>query len=83
MTLAYLHDFLLWCLTINYGILLLWFLVFLLARDWMFKIHTKWFAIPADRFDSIHYSLIGLYKIGILLFNLVPFIAVYSLGNGG
>ena len=29
-------DFLLWCVGLNYAVLLIWLLVFMLAHDWMF-----------------------------------------------
>ena len=43
MTLESALDFLLWCLVINYGILLLWFLAFWFGHDWMFRVHSRWF----------------------------------------
>ena len=35
MSIELARNFLLWCTVINYGILLVWFLVFTLAHDWM------------------------------------------------
>ena len=69
-------DFLLWCLVINYGILLLWFLVFRFSHDWMFRLHSRWFNMSKERFDSIHYAAMAAYKVGILLLNLVPYVAL-------
>lgn len=71
------REFLLWCTVINYGILLLWFLFFTLAHDWMYRFHGRWFSFTPERFDGIHYLAMALYKIGILLFNLVPLLVVY------
>ena len=36
---------LLWCAVINYGILLVWFLFFMLAHDRMYLFHSRWFHI--------------------------------------
>ena len=69
-------DFLLWCLVINYGILLLWFLVFRFSHDWMFRLHSRWFHMSKERFDSIHYAAMAAYKVGVLLLNLVPYVAL-------
>ncbi len=69
-------GFLLWCLLLNYGILLLWFLVFCLGHDWMLQLHGRWFRLSHERFDAIHYASMSMYKIGILLFNLVPYVAL-------
>ena len=70
------QDFLLWCIVVNYGILLLWFLVFWFGHDWIFKLHSRWFQMSKERFDSIHYACMAVYKVGILLFNLGPYVAL-------
>ena len=71
-----LTDFLLWCTILNYLILFLWFIVFCLAHEWMFKLHGRWFRLTAAQFDALHYGGMAAYKIGILLLNLVPYIAL-------
>ena len=80
MTIAVTRDFLLWCTVINYGVLLVWFLAFVFAHDWMFRIHGKWFHLSRDQFDALHYAGMSILKIGIVLFNLVPFIVLSILG---
>jgi hypothetical protein len=42
----------------------------------MYRLHGRWFRIPEDRFDAIHYAGMAVYKIGILLLNLVPLVAL-------
>jgi hypothetical protein len=76
MTVDMMRDALLWCAVINYSILLWWFLVFSLARNWLYRLHGRWFQLPAERFDAIHYAGMAIYKIGIFLFNLAPWIAL-------
>jgi hypothetical protein len=71
------QAFLLWCLVINYGILLLWFFVFWFGHNWMFTLHNRWFHLQVERFDSIHYASMAAYKLGILLLNLTPYIALH------
>jgi hypothetical protein len=61
---------------INYGILVIWFLFFILAHDWMHLFHGRWFHISVEQFDMLHYAAMAIYKIGILLFNLVPLVAL-------
>ena len=80
MTVGAAHDFLLSCLVVNYGILLLWFLVFWFCHDWMLKLHSRWFHMSTERFDTIHYVCMAVYKIGILLFNLAPYVALRLFG---
>jgi hypothetical protein len=77
MSLEVLRDLLLWCAVINYGVLLWWFLFFILAHDWMHRFHGRWFRLPVESFDAMHYAGMTLYKIGIILFNLVPYVALH------
>lgn len=79
MNIAQLIDFLLYCMLINYVILLIWFFAFTFAKSWMKKLHRQWFNLSDQNFDAIHYSAMAVYKIGILLLNLVPLIALKLL----
>jgi hypothetical protein len=81
MSIEFTRSFLLWCTVINYGILLMWFLLFVLARDWMRRFHGRWFRLSDERFDALHYLGMSIYKIGILLFNLVPFVVLWIVGS--
>lgn len=76
MSLETMRSFLLGCIGINYGILLLWFLAFTLAHDTLYRLHTRWFRISVEQFDSAHYTAMAIYKIGILLLNLAPYLAL-------
>ena len=38
--------------------------------------HGKWFRLSGEQFDALHYGGMAMFKIGILLFNLVPLIAL-------
>jgi hypothetical protein len=67
------------CTVINYGILLVWFLAFVLAHDLMQRVHGRWFHLSLEQFDSIHYAGMSIFKIGILLLNLAPFLALSIL----
>ena len=51
-------------------------LAFVFARDFVFRTHTRWFKIPEERFDEIHYAMMGYYKLAFALFNLVPYLAL-------
>ena len=76
MTTNDIRDILLWCTGLNYAVLLVWFGVFVFAHEWMYRIHGRWFKFPLESFDAIHYAGLAVYKIGILLFFLVPFVAL-------
>lgn len=71
-----LKEFLIWSTVINYGVILLWFGVFMFAHDWMYRMHSSWFRLSVETFNAIHYAGIAFYKIGVLLLNLVPLIVL-------
>lgn len=84
MTLQFASNFLLWCTVLNYAVLLVWFVAFMLAHGWMRRLHGRWFRLSEECFDGIHYAGMAVYKIGILLFNLVPYVALRILaGHAG
>ncbi len=76
MSIEVTRNLLLWSTIINWGILLVWFLIFAFAHDWIQGIHGRWFRLSRDQFDAIHYAVMGIFKIGIILFNLVPYIVL-------
>ena len=76
MSIEMIRKALLWCGVINYGILLVWFLFFILAHDGMHLLHGRWFHLSLEQFDMLHYAGMSIYKIGILLLNVVPYIAL-------
>ena len=80
MTFEIIRDVLAWCSVINVGLLLFWALGFMLAHDLIYRIHGKWFKLSAERFDAFHYSGMGFFKIGIILFNIVPYFALRIAG---
>ena len=69
-----------WCIIINMGIFLWWFLWFILAHDFMYRYHGKWFKLSEEQFDAVHYAGMALYKIGIWLFTIAPYLALHIVG---
>ena len=74
-----LAEFLLWCTVVNSVLLIFWGILFVVARRWMFAVHTRWFALSEESFGRIHYTGMLFYKVGVLLFNLVPYVVVRFL----
>jgi len=46
------------------------------GHDFMYRIHGKWFKLSEEKFDAIHYALIGFFKLSMILFNIVPYLAL-------
>ena len=53
----------------------IWFLAFVWFHDAILRLHGRWFRLTRERFDAISYGGMAIYKIGVLLFNLVPWLA--------
>jgi hypothetical protein len=62
------------------GLLVLSSLIFLCAGDWVYGIHSKWFSISRETFNVAIYSFMGLYKILVFVFNLIPCVALLIVG---
>ena len=80
MTIQMARDAFLWCSIINYGLLVVWFLLLALLREWLYRLWGKWFRLSAAQFEAINFAGMALFKIGILLFNVVPYVALRIVG---
>ncbi len=76
MNVETLTAFLGWCTLLNFGLLLYWALFIIFAHDWTYRMHSRWFKLSPEKFDSLHYSLMGFFKMGVIIFNLVPYLAL-------
>lgn len=80
MTIEIIRSTLAWCTVINWVLLLWWLLFFTLAHDWTYRFHSKWFNLSVEKFDAIHYAGMAFFKMCILMFNLVPYLALRIVG---
>ena len=76
MDINMLRSFFMWCTIINGGLLILVSLILLFARDWVYRMHTRWFPMPKETFNVVIYCFVGFYKIIFFTFSLVPFLAL-------
>ena len=80
MSIEMLRSTLLWCTAINYAVLLIWFLLYVLPHGWLYRLWGRWFHLTDEQFDALSFGGILLYKLGIMLFNLAPLVALYLAG---
>ena len=80
MTLDTIRQVLLYSFLINYGILILWFVLLAFPHAWMYRLWGRFFKLSEERFDAINLAGIVFYKIAILFFNLVPYAALRIVG---
>jgi hypothetical protein len=77
MNIHEIKEVLLWCVGINYALLFIWAGIFIWAHDALYRMHARWFKLSAATFDTMNCAGIGIYKLGIILLNLVPLAALY------
>jgi hypothetical protein len=77
MSMEMVRSFLLWCTVINYAVLVVWFLVYRLAHGWLWRLWARWFRLTEEQFDAVNFGGMAVYKVGVLLLNLVPCVALY------
>lgn len=80
MTLDILRGFLAWCTVINLCLYFLSFVVCAFAGDWVYRMHNTWFPMSRQAFNLAIYGFMGLYKLFIIVFNVVPYVALAIAG---
>jgi hypothetical protein len=80
MDVQMLTRFFMWCTILNMGLLVLSFLILAFAGDFVYKIHGKWFPMPRETFNVVLYSFLGMYKIIVFVFNVIPWAALAIIG---
>ncbi len=56
------------------------FVLLAFASDFVYRIQSKWFPMPRDRFNVVVYSFIGFYKLLVLILCVIPWIALAIIG---
>ncbi len=72
--------FFMWCTIINMGMLILSSLVCIYLREFSFQMNHKYFGIPREAFNVGICAFIAVFKMTVIVFNLVPYVALVILG---
>ena len=80
MNIETVRNALLWCTIINYGILIVWFVFFMFPHEWLYRLWGRWFRMRPEQFDALNLGGIAIFKILVIIFNLVPYIALRIVG---
>jgi len=67
------------CFFLSFVLLLLWFVFYLVAADWGYSIHSRWFELSRHDFDLMNYYGMALIKTGAILFFLFPYLSIKLL----
>ncbi|MBU3069428.1 hypothetical protein KOI40_06315 [Aestuariicella sp. G3-2] len=65
-----------WCAIMNIAIVSCWFVMMTFAGDWVYRLHSRWFDMPRERFAEIHYVGMMRYKLASFMFTIVPYLAL-------
>ena len=78
MDIATITDFFKYCSIINFSILLIASIIIIMTKDFTYNVHSKlgfWEGSKEAHKQSM-YSILGNYKILIIIFNVVPYFAL-------
>ena len=76
MDIEMLTKLFMWCTILNLGLLMFSFLILAFNGDFVYKMHSKWFPMPRETSNIVLYSFIGMYKIIVFVFNVVPWVVL-------
>jgi hypothetical protein len=82
MDIPTLTGFFMWCTILNGGLLLFWSVVYMLAPNLVFRLQTRFFPLDQKTFALVFCGFLGVFKIFVLVFNLVPWLALLIMGRG-
>jgi len=80
MDMELLKAFFMWSAIINMVLFTYVTLMCVALGDWIFKIHGKLFSLERKTFNTVVYSFLGFYKIVVIVFSLVPWLALLIVG---
>lgn len=66
---------------INYGLILIMTLFFLFALDPIYDIQSHFLDVPKEKYNALWFLIIGIWKILVLVFNLIPYLALRIIGR--
>jgi len=69
-------QFLGWCTVLHVGTYIVSVVTMLVMRSAMLRRNTSWFGLSADEFVRLGWSWLAAYKLGILLFAMIPWLAL-------
>lgn len=76
MDLQTLQTFLGWCVILNFAVMMYLFVVVVLAGDWIHRLYGRWFPMSREAFYLTMYAFLGVYKMLVIAFNVVPYLVL-------
>lgn len=76
MSVEQLTSFFAWCTVINFIWMAIAAVFVMTLRDWIMDTHSRIFGIARDALPVIYMKYLAYFKIGVILFNLTPYLAL-------
>ena len=76
MTLEQLTTLFKWMMIINIGILTISSILIMVLKNVICRMHGKLFGLKEDQVAMAAYGYLGLFKVLVILFSIVPYIAL-------
>ena len=80
MDIETLTTFFMWCTILNVGVLVLSSIMLVFCGDFSYRMNHRFFSISREAFNVTAVCFIALFKIFVIVFNLVPYIALLIIG---
>ena len=64
-----------WCTIINVAVFILSAIMIITVPDFIYATQGQLFDLPRDALNISLYAFLGIFKLAILIFNLVPYVA--------
>lgn len=75
-----LTAFFMWCTIVNIALLAWAALWFMLAPDFTYRVQSTLFPLTRETFNVVMYGFLGAYKLLIIVFSVVPYVALLIVG---
>jgi hypothetical protein len=76
ITLGSIQEILGWCSVINIGLLIFSSVTILAMRGPIVKIHSKMYFLSEEDLSRAYFQYLAQFKIAVIVFNIVPYIAL-------
>lgn len=80
MDIETLTRFFMWCTIIDGGLFIIWVAFFALAPNLIYRVQNTIFPLPREKFDVVIYSALAFFKLILIFFNIVPYVALLIIG---
>ncbi len=81
MNLEIVQSVLGWSAVINYLLLTIWFVIYRCCAEWIYQLHSRWFALSREQFSGIHYAGMAILKIQTFMLFLAPWLALSMINS--